>query len=313
MNKIKNIFSWATLIVSSPWLMLIAGIALYVIVYFGAIPSDSVWKAVAIKAADVLVIGVILGYFTNIAKMFGIFKQDLRSIVYMEEHIKKRNDIEQLWEKLSKQMFENKFPVIHSEFLQAIKEYFPGNEVSYYNNYNTFTKVEWHDRESHFIKVTDTVSFELIAENKNKKVTYPLRTWTKVKEGDLYQERVIEFTVDGTNREIEDPFESDDLGDKCSERKFVLENSDKYEIKYIREKIYNIDTDYYIGFRAKYLVNGLSVTLSLPEGIEAMFSSRGTQRNYEDGINPDCISKQYKGIVFPRQGYIFALRRTLTN
>lgn len=312
MNKIKNIFSLATLIVSSPWLMLIAGIALYTIVYSGAIPETCpVWREIATKAADVLVIGVILGYFTNIAKMFGIFKQDLRDIVYLQEHLQKRNDLEKLWDTISKQMFANKFPVIHSEFLQAIKEYFPDNEVSYYNSYSAFTKVEWQDRERHIIKATDTVAFELIAESKDKKVTYPLRTWTRVKEGEPYEEKITEFSINGHPQHINEPELSEDLGDKCSEREFVMEGSEKYEIRYVREKIYSIDTDYYIGFRAKYLVNGLSVTLSLPEGIEAIFTSRGTQHDYENGINPDCISKEYKGILFPRQGYTFALRRTI--
>lgn len=311
MNRIKNIFSKETLIVSSPWLMLAAGGILYALAYGNVIPEDNVWNGIAIKAADVLVIGVILGYFTNIAKMFGIFKQDLREIVYIEEHLQKRNDLEQLWNRISKQMFENKFPVIHSEFLQAIKEYFPKDEVSYYNNYDAFTKVEWYDRERHVIKATDTVSFELVAENKEKKVTYPLRTWTRVNEGEIYEERVLEFSVNGQPRQINDPEQFEDLGDKCSEREFIMEGSEKYEIRYVREKIYSIDTDYYIGFRAKYLVNGLRVTLSLPDGIEALFTSRGTQHDYENGINPDCISKKYKGIVLPRQGYTFALRRTI--
>lgn len=311
MNKIKNIFSLKTLVLSSPWLMLVIGIALYVLVYGGVFESYPICKEIATKAADVLVIGVILGYFTNIAKIFGIFKQDLRDIVYLEEHLEKRNDLEKLWDTISKQMFANKFPVIHSEFLNAIKEYFPGNEVSYYNNYNAFTKVEWHDRENHIIKATDTVAFELVAESKDREVTYPLRTWTRVNKGDVYQERITEFSVNGKAQQIEDPEEFENLGDKCCQRVFKMNGSEKYEIRYVREKIYSIDTDYYIGFRAKYIVNGLSVTLSLPEGIEAIFTSRGTQHDYEDGINPDCISRKYRGIIFPRQGYTFALRRII--
>lgn len=208
-------------------------------------------------------------------------------------------------------MFMNKFPIIHTQFLQAIKDYFPQEEVSYYNNFNSYTKVEWEDRDNHIVKVTDTVTFELIAESCNKPVIYPIRTWTRVGEGDQYSETLLEFSVNGVNRDIPNAEENIELGDKCAKREFRFEGAEKYEIRYIRQKIYNIDTDYYIGFRAKYIVNGLSVTLSLPEGIEALFTSRGTQHDYENGINPDCISKKYRGIVFPRQGYTFALRRTI--
>lgn len=311
LEKINNMFSGATLIVSSPWIMLIVGIALYIIVYCGVI-TDPMWKDIAMKAADILIIGVILGYFTNITTMFGIFKKDLRDIVYMEEHLKKRNDLEELWNTISKQMFANKFPVIHTQFLQAIKDYFP-NDVSYYNDYKSFTKVEWEDKEHHIVKVTDNISFELVAESKDKKIIYPMRTWTRVNENDRYEERLIKFSADGVDRAISEAEETIDLGDKCVKREFVLEGRDKYEIRYIRQKIYNIDTDYYIGFRTKYIVNNLNVTLSLPEDINAIFTSRGTQHDFEDDINPDCISKIYKGIIFPRQGYIFALRINKKN
>lgn len=84
----------------------------------------------------------------------------------------------------------------------------------------------------------------------------------------------------------------------------------KYEIKYTREKTYNIDDDYYVGFRAKYIVNKLRVCLDLPNEIEAIFTCRGTQKDFEDvGNNVNRIEKRYRGIVLPRQGYIFALKR----
>ena len=290
--------------------MLVSGIFLYACVYTKVCPKDSIWADMAEKGADVLVIGVILGYFTNIAKMFGIFKEELRGIVYLEEHLQKRNDLDKLWDAASKQMFKNKFPVIHSDFLEAIKTYFPNNEVSYYNNYNAFIKVEWEDRDNHIIKVTDSISFELIPENKEGKIFYPLRTWTCVNDGDRHEENLLSFSVNGVRQEIGTPEVFYEGGEECRERVFEMKNQEKYEIRYEREKIYNIDTDYFIAFRAKYIVNNLSVTLSLPEGIKALFSSRGTQKNYADGINPDCINKIYHGIIFPRQGYFFALRRT---
>lgn len=308
MKRINNIFSFFTLIVASPWIMLIVGVAFYTIAYIGVFAEDSVWREIFIKIGDIFVIGVILGYFTNIAKMLGIFKQDLREIVYMEEHLQKRNDLEELWNKASKQMFKNKFPAIHDDFLQALKRYFPDDVVSFYNNYNVYTKVEWYDRDRLLVKVTDTTSFELVAESKAKNVEYPLKTWTRVKDGDEYQEKILSFTVNGESQKIKDPVQSEDHGDTCEERIINLKGSERYEIKYVREKIYSIATDYYIGFRAKYIVNNLSVALYLPEGIEAIFTARGTQGDFEDGIVPDSISKQYKGIVLPRQGYTFVLR-----
>ena len=98
--------------------------------------------------------------------------------------------------------------------------------------------------------------------------------------------------------------------DICHEQKVRLKGSTKYEIHYVREKTYNINEDYYIGFRAKYIVNKLRVCLDYPDDIDAIFTCRGTQLDFEDVKNSKRrIEKKYKSIILPRQGYIFALRK----
>lgn len=49
--------------------------------------------------------------------------------------------------------------------------------------------------------------------------------------------------------------------------------------------------------------------LNLPDDIEAMFICRGTQLDFDDITtgSPKRIEKKYKGIILPRQGYVFAL------
>ena len=101
------------------WIFFILGIVLYYIGYF-QMDSQSVWKEIFIKGGDILIIGVILGYLSNAAQFLGIFKQDLQDIIYGKEFIKQRKDIAPLWETISKQMFKNKFPAIHKEFLKVI-------------------------------------------------------------------------------------------------------------------------------------------------------------------------------------------------
>ena len=45
------------------------------------IEENSIWNKIAIKVADVLVIGVVLGFITNAAHFIGFFKQDLQDII----------------------------------------------------------------------------------------------------------------------------------------------------------------------------------------------------------------------------------------
>ena len=76
----------------SAWIILILGILFYCFGYF-YIDSTSCWREVVIKIADVLVIGVILGYLSNAAQFLGIFKQDLQDIIYGKDFVKKRKDL----------------------------------------------------------------------------------------------------------------------------------------------------------------------------------------------------------------------------
>lgn len=291
------------------WLILIVGVIFYYIGYFQIEPTTSIWKEICIKFADVLVIGVILGYLSNAAQFLGVFKQDLQDIIYGKDFIAQRKDITPLWETVSKQLFQNKFPIIHKDFLKVINGYFPKNEVSYYNDYETNTTIEWVSQNDGLIRVTDSVSFELIADSKSE-FKYPLKTWTKVVNRECYENKITEITVNGETPDVEDVKEYKEKDNICHEQKIKLQGSTKYEIKYIREKTYNINEDYYIGFRAKYIVNRLRVCLDYPENIDAIFICRGTQLDFEDvKCSSGRIEKKYKSIILPRQGYIFALRK----
>ena len=301
----KNILSTNNFRTGVAWLLLIVGVCLYVAGFF-FIEKDSVWS----KIADVLVIGVVLGFITNAAQFIGVFKQDLQDIIYGKEFIKQRKDIYTLWENLSKELFKNKFPTLHKELLMTVNGYLPKDEVSYYNDYEINTLIEWVDKNKGIIKVTDKVSFDLMSETTGE-ILYPIKTWTTIKNEQNYTNCITQITVNGKNQDISENITNkrDIEGGLCQEQQLALYGSNKYEIKYIREKTYNIDDDYYLGFRAKYIVNKLRVCLDLPNEIEAIFTCRGTQKDFEDASKiKNRIEKKYRGIILPRQGYIFALK-----
>lgn len=305
----NNLLSYNNFRSGSAWILLIVGLGLYAIGYFW-IDQDSVWKEIAIKIGDILVIGVILGYLSNAAQFLGIFKKDLQDIVYGKEFIQQLKDITPLWENITKQMFKNKFPFIHKDFLKVINSYLPNQEVSYYNDYEANTTIEWVDRNNGIIRVTDIRAFELIADN-DKEFIFPLTTWTAVKDMSQFSQEITDLTVNGNSYEPKSNGITNDDGQICNKFEIQLSGSNKYEIKYTRIKQYNIKDDYYIGFRAKYIVNKLRVCLNYPEGLDAMFICRGTQNDFEDirSVRDRRIEKKYKGLILPRQGYVFVLQK----
>lgn len=304
--KIVEIFSIKHLKAGVFWIFLFIGIACYYIGYFQIAPN-SIWKEIVIKVGDVFVIGVILGFVTNAAQFLGIFKQDLQAIIYGKEFLKQRKDITPLWETVSLQIFKEKFPAIHKDFLKVIQAYFPKNEVSYYNDYETNTVIEWLDKSKGTIKVTDDVSFKLIADSE-KEFYYPLKSWLHIGNED-YTNNIEDFTINGETPDLGKCIETREGEDICHEHKVKMSGATKYRIKYKRVKTYNLNEDFYIGFRAKYIVNGLRVCLDYPDDMTVIFTCRGTQEDFEDvKKSKRCIEKKYEGVILPRQGYIFAIR-----
>lgn len=301
----RRLLSLKTLQAGSAWIFLLIGIVLYALGYFFI--RDETWQKISINIGDVLVIGVILGYLTNAAQYLEIFKEDLRKIIYGKEFLSNRRDLEDIWENATSQLYKNKFPTIQNDFLNVIKNYFPKDTVSYYYDYDIYTTIRWENKELGLIKLVDTVSFDLITDSKDS-FEHSFSTWSVVSD-DATKPNFINLSVNGKEPIIlSDKYDEND-NNLCHRLTILLSGEDRYSVKFTREKVYDIRDDYYIGFRAKYLVHNLKVVLEHPEDIDVLFTSRGTQDDYDDYILTEGkVGKKYRGIILPRQGYIFALR-----
>lgn len=123
---------------------------------------------------------------------------------------------------------------------------------------------------------------------------------------------LLAFIIVGCKKDIGTPENAaekylSDLSSDLSE--FGFYNAHNHDNRSLALMI--IDEDFYIGFRAKYIVKGLRVCLDYPEDMDAIFTCRGTHDDFEDVKKPKrCIEKKYEGVILPRQGYIFVLRTT---
>ena len=85
------------------------------------------------------------------------------------------------------------------------------------------------------------------------------------------------------------------------------------KISIYRERKYVFELDYDISFRAKYIVKDMTISLSIPEDLEATFICRGTTKDFIKVKNTKTIKEYlYKGLILQRQGYTFALQK-ITN
>ena len=262
-----------------------------------------------LKAADVLIIGVVVGYLTSVAQWSGIFKREIQDIVFGKEFLSKRNDIENIWHNVTKQMFKFKFADIHRDLLSALRLTLPGEEdISYYEDHDSDITLEWIDRDKGIVKSIEAITFTLVAES-DKRIALPVRTYTLMSgraDGTVSNPVIL---VDGAKPEIKNNQPTKKGNEIHHSSTVFLSGKKQYCVSYTREKTYCIYEDYFIGLKSQFILKNLTVTLNLPDGIEATFIERGTNIGFTDVKNSKChIKKKLKGVIFPKQGYIFALK-----
>ena len=309
-------FSKENLKKSVGWICCIIGLVLYTIGYV-FLDHTGIASKIVIDIADVLIIGVVVGYLSSVAQWSGVFKKDIQDIVFGEKCIGERKDIEHIWRNVTKQLLKNKFAGIHKELLEAIKNAtLPSDEtVSYYENYDSHINLQWHNRVKNIVRLEETISFNLIAES-DKEINLPVKTWSIIssekKDITTDEDFNIDFPkikVDGkipSEINNEDPIREGDEVIQVSNVK--LKGKKNYLVTYTRTKIYDLTADFFIGLKSQYMIKNLTVTFNYPDGIDAIFIERGTSIDFESVKNDkNCIIMLLKGVIFPKQGYIFAL------
>lgn len=292
------------------WIALVIGVISFVIAFIIG-DENSLWYDILMKVGDVLVIGAVVGYLTNTAQFLGIFKKEIQDIVYGKEFLKVRNDLENVWEKVTKEMFKSKFPAINKELMVNIKQtYLPVENKIYYNDYATTIELEWADKERNIIKVRHNINFELIAESTNK-ITFPLKSWIDIDGLDDtdYSVNVSDYKVNDKPANIISTKDEKIGKQHYFEQVVELKGCNKYEISKVIEKKYSLNKDFTIGFRALYIINKMTVNFKCPNDINYMFYSRGTIDEFKTlSETNNSFTKKYKGIIFKNQGYIIALK-----
>ena len=253
-------------------------------------------------------IGVAMGFLTNTSTFEGIVQKSLEKVLYAETFLGCRSDIREMWRKVSKQVYDNKFPDIAQEFLDRVESFFPKekDDITYYNDYRRSIHIEWEDENQDYIRVNEHISFELMTDGSKKEITYEL--WNSVSATQHYEQNA-KIKVDGKERNID--MEQKVCGAETESTAMIrLEGSTKYKIEVQTTRKYKLSEDHFIGFKAKYILKGLFVTVDgLPNNLHVQFINRGIKEKFYDDVSTDSrrIVKRYQGIVLPQEGYVISI------
>ena len=91
----------------------------------------------------------IFSFMIKYARFAKIFKSELNEIIYESKYLEQQKNIIDIWERVSKVVFKNKFPKISKDIINDVKNmYFPTDHILYYNDFNQTLEIELIDKET---------------------------------------------------------------------------------------------------------------------------------------------------------------------
>lgn len=322
-TRIFNCFNFKPAI---PYIAGVVGIILAIIGFVDYIKLDQYIKEISKWGSATLLSGVIVGFMTTYAQFRGLFKNELEDVIYKYEFLRKRRDIAEIWESVSKVLFDSKFPEISNDLLKIIKEkYLPIEHISYCRDSDTMITISWDNKEQKLIRVIQEESFEIITFSDNEFSFSGLFTVdVNPTFSDIEENRFEELNNLIDCNIVINECKVNDVDYPFSERKYlkdsvlscnlniILRGSECYRVKRRMTKVYNINHDYNIGFRAKTVLNNSRVRVfnEIFEDIELTFISRGTLNDFKELKKRDnYLEYEYKGLILQKQGYIIILKQ----
>lgn len=313
MSKNVNIF-WKKILTRTS-LFVVIGVVGLIAFICGPFIENKYWHTILSSLGQVLLIGVVFNFIMKAPEFLDAVKGELADIIYGKKFLNSQKNIDIYWETVSKQMFQYKFEGIHEKFLNVLNAYLPKDEVSYYSEYQMYSKMEWENEAENIVKVVDEVKFTLIAETEEEFI-FPLKNWIHVGGNTIPPSVMKCFSINDKPQVIPDPITTNSEGTRCEERQFTFKGSKSYKVHYVMEKVFNFDEDHTKGFKAKYIVNNCRVVFDCPDNIVPQFESRGTLKEFDsmsENLPSNRIDKKYLGILLPQQGFLIALQKKNKN
>lgn len=314
MSYIKRLFQFRLAV---PVILLVIGLPLLCITAFDPWmieASSPHWYKLMEKCADIILVSSLISFLLDSAEYMGIFKKDLEEIIYDTKYLEKRNDIEDIWVKVSKVFTKLKFPQISTPLMNAVKNFYTTNDglkLSYYSDYRNIYTVTFDEEDNDFIRVKNETTFTLKVED-TKKFKFPMRFWNCVAEnnqGSVTMD-VDHITVNGSTAKVKDHAKSYADGMICHTFNIELEGSNEYRITQESNQRYDLRQDNYLGFRARWLVNDMRIQVFHPKNLKLLFVNRATANGFKTNKETEDFSEyEYKGLILKNQGYIIILNK----
>lgn len=260
------------------------------------------------------------GVFMAIAKSHqftNIFKDELRKVIFSDEHLDERSDLEKIWENVSEAMCRRKFSVISKKLQKNIKDfYLPINQDFYFKDYNYEIDISYYKEDCNYLCLEETTEATIISHDKEK-VNYKFSTTIPFPSDDnnITSYDLKHISINGKVVDVKKILNIEKRNGKLLvDFVYPLSGSLSYTIKKIEEKRYHQRSNPYKGHEAAWIYQNFFLDLTYPKEMEIEFINMGLLKKFGLDFKPldnlNRLKAKYTGLIFPRQGFLIIFNKT---
>lgn len=294
-----------------PWLLFFLSLGLFLVGYFQEQQHN---KEIFYLLGQTLLVGVLFNVVLKSFVFMGVFRDELREVIYEDRGLRRIADLKDLWCRVSRVLYKEKFPNISDHINNAIHEkYFPLAKQYYYHDYRRTCEVDWQNKSKQIVKFTETLEFNLIPTNPDDNIDYSFSISAPA--NDLEDFKLLELTID--EQDHKQSFQPVDFTDNDGVKrlkydyKISLQGKTEYKVYRRSEILVLLNIEPYMSYVSQNFIHMANLTVECKtKDLRVFFSELGTAYKFEN-MGPkratsthDYISKKLEHIIFPNQGYI---------
>lgn len=270
-------------------------------------PFNESWNALLQKIGFV---GLTSGVFASVLKSIqftGLFQEELTKVISGSEFLNNRKDLPELWRKISKSIYAQKFPEI-SELLEnrILNTYFP-RDTNHYNE-DLIVSIVIHDiSDDLIINYTQTIEYNAILDFEKNESNIVYTDTITDDQGVEEKNELLSFKVENEEIDLEKCREIKKENGKIKYiHKVPINGKKKFKIFLKIKNTYSLKGENVKLLRFNTITKNVDVTISHPTHIDVSFFNVGLINDFVP-IHTDIentLSRRHRDdLILPKQGF----------
>ena len=299
---------------------LLFGVIFFILGYSNFDWMNEFWEDISKGISHIFLSGGVFMFLAKSYQFNNIYKDELRKVIYTNEHLDKRTDLDEIWEKVSEAICRRKFSNISRKLQNNIKQYYlPVNQDFYFKDYNYDIDISYNETDKNYINLKETTEVEIISHDKEKQLYKFTSKIPKPENDNNLTKYILEGVfINGNKIDIENDKKAkftikEDNEFLSVKFTYELKGSLKYTVKKIEKKIYNTKCNPYKGHEAAWIYQNFFLDVTYPKDMPMELINMGVLSNFNvENRNLKDVNRmkaKYLGLIFPKQGFLLIFNK----